>query len=122
MKPGQIEVLCFGCIGVAGHYLRGSVKRNWRNEETPWGDKLDGGLLTDNYYKCDSTVTGLCSEHHLNGWTAISFWDRSGDSRGGSNTSFLCHAQITAAELLALAREQWPQVFSRPGFPELKLQ
>ncbi len=117
----KIEVLCFGCIGVAGHYLHSKTGVNWRNEQTPWGDRLDAFLLTSDYYNHNTAVTGLCSEHHLNGWTAISFWDRSGDSRPGSNTSFLCHAEITAAELLALAREQWPHVFSRPGFPELKL-
>lgn len=114
------EVLCFGCIGVAGHYLHSKVNRV-SHEDTPWGTKLDGGLLTDDYYKADTSVTGKVHEHHLQGWTAVSCWDRSGDDRGGSNTTFLTHADLSGSQLIELAKEQWPEVFARSGFPKLML-
>lgn len=114
-----IETLCFGCIGQPGHYLHSRRGIDFRLESTPWGSKLDGGLLTDDYYRADTTPTGHWREHHKDGWTAVSFWDRSGDSRPGCNTTFLAKAELTGEELIELARAQWPHVFSRPGFPQL---
>lgn len=56
------------------------------------------------------------------GWTAVAFWDRSGgDTRPGCNSVFLARATLSGGELLHMAREQWPEVWNRPGFP-IKLE
>ena len=83
------EILYFGWCANHGHDLRSKKRRIDVYRDTPWGHKLDGGLLTDDYYRADNTPTGKISEHHKDGWTVISFWDRSGDKRPGSNTAFL---------------------------------
>jgi hypothetical protein len=115
------EVLFFGCYSnvrpgyyAAGHYLYSKHRRADARTDTPWGYKLDGGLLEGhgNKFQDDKYVVAK-----LDGWTAVSFWDNSGDSRGASNSAFVVHADITGEELLKLAREQWPEVFNRPSFP-----
>jgi hypothetical protein len=118
-----VEVLYFGCYRVPGHCLYSKVTPNMRYEATPWGNSLDSGLLTDDYYGADTEPTGKVVVRHKDGWTAIAFWDRSGDSRPGSNTAFLAKADMTGEELLALARVQWPEVFDRRpgGWPPLKI-
>ena len=116
--PAPPDVLCFGCIGTsgAGHQLRSRTLPHLVWDSTPWDRLIDGGLAPRR-----DCVTGEYVEHHKDGWTAVAFWDRSGDSRPGSNTVFLVATTVTGAELLSAAREQWPAVFARPGFPTLTL-
>jgi hypothetical protein len=113
------NVLFFGCYKVAGHYLykRG---RAIAYGESPWGTGLDTGILTkgdDKYARPDTSPTGNYTVSRKSGWTAISFWDRSGDDRPGSNSAFLIALDISDKELLSLAAAQWPDIFSRAGFP-----
>jgi hypothetical protein len=110
------EVLFFGCLDVPGHFLY-SKRRRINYEDSPWGTKLDGGLLTDDYARANTQVTQPFIEAHKAGWTAVAFWDRSGDERPGSNSAFLVEADMSAETLLRLSREQWPEVFNRRGFP-----
>jgi hypothetical protein len=114
------EVYYFGCWGnEAGHYLHGSNGRlRWRDEEslTPWGMKCDGVLCP---YGTNGPQ-GVVAHHHKDGWTAIAFWDRSIDSRPGSNSVFFIHAEVTAEEAWRLAQEKFPQVCGRFKF-EIKL-
>lgn len=110
----DMTVWFFGCLGEPGHYLRGADKRIEWNRVHPWGNKIDGGLCEGPKYQ---RADGKMWEHHKDGWTAVAFWDQSGDDRGASNTAFLVHAEVTADELIAAARLQWPEVFARPGFP-----
>ena len=112
----------FGCTGQPGHHFHCKSDRRFNYDKTPWGAKLDGGLLTDNYYQADTSVTGKVAVVRKDGWTAMSFWDRSGgDSRAGCSSTFLAHAELGAITLLELAKVQWPEIFSRAGFPELIL-
>lgn len=112
-KP-EPQVLCFGCIGVPGHYLYQPNGRSLPLDGQPWGDELDGGLLRGTI---PDKIDGQFVTENLDGWTAVSFWDRSGDSRPNSSTTFLINAIIGGDDLLKLARRQWPDLFKRPGFP-----
>lgn len=116
----SIEVFFHGCLGQPGHYIH-TKKTELDYPAIPWRHKLDSGLLTDNYYGADTTPNGLTTFVTLDGWSALAFWDRSGDGRPGSNSVFFCHALVSPEELLGLAREQWPSVFDRPRFPVLRL-
>jgi hypothetical protein len=112
------EILFFGCLGRAGHYLKSKSNPSIRYHETAWGNSLDGGILEG---KSDF-VNGECVVAKKDGWTAVNFWDRSGgDTRPGCHTCFLAHADISGQQLIELAKVQWPEVFSRHGFPTLKL-
>lgn len=119
-----MKVLYFGVweSGGAGHYLhdQGGYKSYRGEAELPFRETiLDAGLLPQ---KGDQ-VEGLIYSNNINGWTILSFWDRSGDSRSASNSSFLFHTgtgMYGLADLLGVAKEQFPSVFSRFGF-DLKL-
>lgn len=110
----KLEVWFFGCIGEPGHYLHRPDGRIEWTRVHPWGSKIDGGLCGGNKYNIPDGVT---YEHHKDGWTAVALWDRSGDSRPASNSVFLVWANASTAEILSAARQQWPQVFTRPKFP-----
>lgn len=82
----------------------------------PWGNHIDGGIFKDSKAK---DRLGVVHTANLDGWTLVAWADRSVDSRHGSHSTFIVEADITPERLIEMAREQWPQVFSRPGFPDL---
>jgi len=49
-------------------------------------------------------------------WTLIQFWDRTGDSRGNSNSSFIAPGELTFEEVVARAKETFPELFKRFTF------
>jgi hypothetical protein len=112
-KIVEPEIFYFGRLNHCGHTLHGK-KTNRRWDSTPWGNLIDGGLAP----KLD-VVDGNILEHHKDGWTAIAFWDRSGDSRPNSNSAFFVCCTMDAAELSSWAKKQWPEVFNRNNFPLL---
>lgn len=109
----QIEVLYFGFVAHHGHDLRSKIRSANIYKDTPWGVALDGGLLDGER----DIPNGTWFERHKDGWSAVSFWDRSGDERPNSNSAFIVHAEMDGKSILDLARAQWPEVFARPGFP-----
>ena len=113
------EVLYFGCLGAPGHHVHSKAARVSYYEQ-PWRE-LDGGLLKKARPFVEDQPEGVIVYALAPGWSVISFWDRSVDARPSSNSAFLIRAEMPAEEILKLAREQWPEVFSRPKFPNLKL-
>lgn len=88
-----MKALYFGCArGIWGHRDAGhywyepggrSVRSNMGDVATPFG-YVDGKLAPriyagDNAPECPQGVAAL---HHRECWTALAFWDRTGDSRG----------------------------------------
>lgn len=59
---------------------------------------------------------GVVHRMTKNGWTAIGWWDRSGDSRGNSHSSFVFEGDVSVEEGLARARELFPEVFARMSY------
>lgn len=116
------NVIFFGCDSLPGRCNPGHYVKDRRNprrsyEQTPWGTALDGGLLAG----VPDQVTGRVVVTKKDGWTSLAFWDRSGDSRGASNSAFMIAEDVSAERLLGLSREQWPEIFGRPNFPTLLL-
>ena len=52
----------------------------------------------------------------MNGFTIVSFWDRSSDKRFGSNSSFIEFGHYQFNEMIALARIAFPKLFARFDF------
>lgn len=55
--------------------------------------------------------------HDPSGWTALAFWDRSGDSRPGSNSVFIAEGTYAFNGMLVECKARFPSVFSRIAFP-----
>lgn len=85
---------------------------NWDPiDESPALRALYGRLISDIPRK--EQVEGI--RHHLTdkGWTLLSLWDRSGDSRPGSHSTFAILGTLTADEAEAEARRQFPAIWAR---------
>lgn len=113
----------FGCLcGVngetqAGHYLHDDHLRtvSWRERDAqPWG-YIDA-QLAPKLGRHEEAPQGHAALHHKDGWTALAFWDRSGDSRDNSNSAFLFDHVLTFDAALAAAREAFPALFERFPF------
>jgi hypothetical protein len=117
------DVYYFGAWGMAGHYLWTPDGRNaWDAERSiPW-ENIDGPLAGDPalathdrpyHWSTDRQPEGLARLHHLDGWTALAFWDRSCDTRFGSNSVLFARGEHTAAEMVALFERHFPRVWQR---------
>lgn len=116
--------LYFGCWGDTGHSLWNTHARMVR-ELHPWGvgsSGLDGTLaptdppLRRGSLRRDEMDEGIAALIHKDDWTALAFWDRSVDRRGGSNSVFLLPGTLTFDEATRAAREAFPRVWERFSF------
>jgi hypothetical protein len=73
---------------------------------------LDGGLLPP---KMPQTQ-GRAELIRLREWTIITFWDRSADTRGQSNSAFVIRGALDFTEAVRLAMKFYPQIWERFGF------
>ena len=107
------RVFYFGCVGVSGHYMHGVDGRSAHRftQTNPWGYGVDGSLLPK------SQIEGRAFIHHKDGWTALSFWDRSVDSRRGSHSTFLAEGSFGFDEMVAFGKKHFPEVWARYTFP-----
>jgi hypothetical protein len=124
VRRSEVEqAVYFGCArGVwghreAGHYAYSPSGRSGGRYGDPIGPwkHVDGTLAPMDGYRREAPQ-GHAVLHHKDGWTALSFWDRSGDSRGNSNSNFFFDATLTFEEALAAARERFPDLFARFPF------
>ena len=119
----------FGCLGRVGHYLHDKDERTIHDGGrigSPWTTPLmDNGLLLNGRHPdCyDGKVFWTCGKNQAGFWFAFFWWDRSVDSRSGSNSGFyvsgFAFEQIDQA--FAFAQECFPGVVSRQKF-DLVLQ
>jgi hypothetical protein len=129
----QQRAYYFGCWQRSGHYFfLPGMKSPWRErretpeEIVPWGFDVDSRLapLADGStkekgryrYSAGEAPNGVALLHHRDGWTALSFWDNSVDSRGNSSSTFIFEDTLDFDEALVRARELFPQVFERFDF------
>ena len=111
----------FGCLGGVGHYLYGpgGVDRGLPDMgQTPWGHELDGGLAPPSDESKTSRGEGYQKQghtaiHHKGGWTLISWWDRTVDTRYACNSGFMVEGEFDFGRMVELLKELWPQVHER---------
>lgn len=118
----------FGCWNNAGHYIHqvGGHKLPLYNgaHPFPWDvSELDGGLCPGVWHrpsghrvKPTEEIQGLARLHHRQGWTAMAFWDRSVDTRGGCNSVFMVEGEHDFEKMCALFQEHFPTVWKRFKF------
>lgn len=130
----SVSAYYYGCWRQLGHYLwlRGSggvpIKASREDRDRllggyphtldrkpgliPWGYALDGGLLRGR----SRLASGEAVVEQRDGWTAISFVDRSVDHRPGSNSTFAFERLLSPETALESARAAFPPIFERFEF------
>lgn len=56
---------------------------------------------------------GAAALVHLDGYTVLAWWDRTGDRRFGSNSALIVDRECTLAEMLAEGARAFPAVMAR---------
>lgn len=118
--------LYFGYASGGGHFLQGGVRHGNHLDAQracpgiPWSCELmDGRLLENGRHpdRPDGRVFWTCGRDKDGEtlWRAFYWWDRSGDSRGASNSGFYVRGfEIDQwEEAFQFACERWPKVVKR---------
>lgn len=111
----------------AGHYFFTETGRWLEREERnriPWKEHdIDGVLqpgcrLEDGRPVCQGPRTeGHALLHHKAGWTALSFWDSSVDTRPGCNSTYVAEGVFTFEQMVELAKSRFAVRWNRMKFP-----
>ena len=125
----------FGPWDHAGHYFfdeRGREVREDREPGFPFGHEpgkvaVDGRLQpgcpdpSDRLRrKTRPEIEGEAALHHIQGWTALCFWDRSVDTRGACNSNYFAEGTFTFDDIVAMAKERFAHRWDKMKF-EVKL-
>lgn len=126
----QPRMFYFGPWDRAGHYMFTEGGRKiWGDERDaagfPWrgGSGIDGCLQPGCRKDRDGRwihrgpqVEGESLLHHKDGWTALSFWDRSVDQRGGCNSTYFAEGIWTFEQMVEMARTRFADRWNRMRF------
>jgi hypothetical protein len=124
-EVATIEAYYFGCQREAGHYWWRKYGGHAYDVEKIVGPNLhpriDGGFCPgsvrgDPWKRTRPEIEGEAALHHVDGWTVLSFWDRSVDSRGASNSNFVARGARSYVIMRAIAEAQFPDVWKRFKF------
>ena len=103
----------FGPWGEPGHYLF-DESGCWAHRAEaliPWNGKIDGVLQVNaekGYSrKASEEPEGVALLHHKDGWTALSFWDRSVDTRGACNSTYFAEGTFTFEQMVEMAKTRF---------------
>ncbi len=133
----NVKMYYFGCVERAGHFLwdkslSGRSLSSEKEPSLPWNPdrgEVDGVLQHHSdeckkraYCGCGSSTEGKALVHHKNGWTALSFWDRSVDSRGGCNSTFFAQGDFTFDDMVQLAKVNFPSIWNRYKFSVVEVK
>lgn len=113
-------IFYFGCLRESGHYLwlpSGSRTVADYDQRLPVTfpcrlSTLDSGFLPPRAPQDE----GVARIWQTDGWTILAFWDRSVDSRPGSNSAFVLEGDLSFEEATAAARGAYPEVWARLKF------
>lgn len=116
----------FGPWDKPGHYLFDERGR-WQIDHPqgfPWSawSGIDGCLqpgcrqVRDRWEHSGPQNEGQALLHHKDGWTALSFWDRSVDRRGACNSNYFAEGYFTFDEMVEMARTRFAVRWNRMKF------
>lgn len=131
-----MKAFFFGCYDLMGHYMYGAKTYNgqptietirWPGNN-PWGLEIDGGLCPGGKthagdYSPQGAIQneGEAMLHHKDGWTALAFWDRTGDTRPNSNSAFLIEGTHDFAKMMELSKKLFPMIFVRLQMKKIEI-
>ena len=113
MKP-----LYFGYQGSGHHAYRAKggylFSADYDSPEDYRFNGFTAGELDGNFCPKDITqAQGFIRLTHDRGCTVLAFWDRTGDGRRNSHSTFVLPGTLTVQEALFLAILEFPTVFAR---------
>lgn len=106
------DILFFGCYGRVGHHLWAPGGLHVPHARVPDAlrpNRLDGVLAP----KDERQLERRARLHHIDGWTVVAWWDRSVDTRMGSNSAFLMRGTHDFHAVLLAAGEAFPELLPR---------
>lgn len=115
----------FGPWDRAGHYWHDENGRSDYGIEkiVPWGYEIDGGMQPGHspdrkrvWQRTRPEVEGEALLHHKDGWTAICLWDRSVDTRGACNSSYVAEGIFTFDQMVEMARSRFAYRWNKMSF------
>jgi len=125
----QPRMFYFGPWDRAGHFLhdeRGNSVLGEQRSGFPWDESTSshgvdcqlqpGCYLRDGRWKHGAEIEGQALIHHKDGWTALSFWDRSVDTRGACNSTYFAEGTFTFDEMVAMAKERFSFRWNKMNF------
>ena len=124
-----LEAYYFGCWDDSGHYWHTSPLKQYLpgrkiDERVPLQlrrGKIDSrfcpGVVDGENYKSRSEAVGEGRLTHVEGWTVLGWWDRSIDSRPGSNSNIVAMGTWDYTVMIAIADAQFPTILSRQRTP-----
>lgn len=112
----SVDCFYYGVQREMGHYLYAGNRRfneRYLPDDFPVQPYiLDGRILPPMLPQEE----GRAELIHTRDWTLLSFWDRSFDHRHNSSSTFVIRGALTFEKAIEVAREAYPQVWSRFNF------
>lgn len=117
----------FGPWDQAGHYffdVDGLRPHSSQIARCPWTEnEIDGVLqpgcaLTRGGYWTHTgpELEGKALVHYKDGWTALSFWDRSVDSRPASNSTYIVEGTVAFEQMVEFAKKSFAARWNKMSF------
>lgn len=114
-----MPVYYFGPLYESGHHLYsvdGYMASREEHDALPWTiDELDGTVQPGRRFENGRWVQrgpeteGEAVIHHKNDWTAMSFWDRTVDTRPGSSSTYIAKGIHTFEKMVEISRFRFPR-------------
>lgn len=118
----------FGPLKQSGHYLfhedgeQVSLHEMSLEPPHPWHEREDGALQPGRVFwrgrwvQRGPMVEGEALIHHFGGWTALSFWDSTIDTRPGSSSTYIAEGTFTFEQMVEMARMRFAERWNRMKF------
>lgn len=97
-----------------GHYGEGRIGVDCRLQPGCFQDER-GRRRRDH----SKEIEGHAALHHIGGWTALSFWDRSVDTRGACNSTYFAEGIFTFEEMVEMAKTRFAKRWNKMKFEVL---
>ena len=119
LSGDEMRIYYFGCKEESGHFLwkpNQITTAHYQLSGLPW-KYIDTAL-------CPQTTSqqGVAKIHHKDGWTAMAFWDKSIDSRPGSNSVFFYEDLLEYDQMIEAFEEHFPNIYNRFKFQIAEFQ
>lgn len=123
IKPFMVY---FGPWKESGHYFfyeDGGTVYSWERAQLAWKAwEIDGVLQpgspdpADRLQRHGPQIEGDALIHHKDGWTALSFMDRSVDKRPGCSSTYIAKGIFTFEEMVEFAKTRFTERWNKMSF------